>query len=381
MSNLVITNFRCEKKILRKADHQTNLRIVVISFLFLFGKTGTHAHEAERLSQFNLPGIDGKFYKLEDFDNGGNIGIVFLSNHCRTSQKFQKSLIKIKDWIDGSEHNFFAVSPNHEKAILPAEEAYSDLGDSLLEMSIRAKNENYNFQYLYDGEKQLLTKKFAVVTTPTALVFNKEKKLIFKGKIGNLKDIRNIKDLEFFKYLVADIDIQDIKTTKTFGTSVKSKMDGLNFRKSLTKHSKETVRLSYGDKEKIDFLLNFKFGKLKLFYFWKFGGKENLENLVKLSSIHKIYRKRGLNIITICKEESKNFESVLTKLQNSQLSSYNYIMKDDDLRALTRIAQVDLEQEIPILLAIDDDNKEAFRSVGNIDRTILRRKIVLLLDK
>ena len=56
-------------------------------------------------------------------------------------------------------------------------------------------------------------------------------------------------------------------------------------------------------------------------------------------------------------------------------------MKDVDLSALTRIAQVDLEQEFPILLAIDDDNKEAFRSVGNIDRTILRRKIVPLLDK
>ena len=40
---------------------------------------------------------------------------------------------------------FVAISPNDPEALLPSEMGYTDVGDTLEDMIIRAKNKQFNF--------------------------------------------------------------------------------------------------------------------------------------------------------------------------------------------------------------------------------------------
>ena len=60
----------------------------------------------------------------------------------------------------------FVISPNIEKAILPDELAYTEVGDSMDGMKERAILQNYNFPYLYDGDNQTITNALNAKITP-----------------------------------------------------------------------------------------------------------------------------------------------------------------------------------------------------------------------
>ena len=49
---------------------------------------------------------------------------------------------------------FVAISPNSPNALSLSELGYSDMGDDLEDMKRRARDKEYNFPYLYDGETQ-----------------------------------------------------------------------------------------------------------------------------------------------------------------------------------------------------------------------------------
>ena len=59
---------------------------------------------------------------------------------------------------------------------------YSDVGDSLADMKIRAKEKDFNFPYLYDGENQKVSRAYGPVATPHVFVFDRARKLQFVGR-------------------------------------------------------------------------------------------------------------------------------------------------------------------------------------------------------
>ena len=62
-----------------------------------------------------------------------------------------------------------AISPNDPAAVRLDELGYTDLGDSFEDMKIRAKDHNYTYPYLYDGETQATAKAYGVLATPQVL--------------------------------------------------------------------------------------------------------------------------------------------------------------------------------------------------------------------
>ena len=48
---------------------------------------------------------------------------------------------------------------------------YTDMGDSFEEMKLRAKEKNFNFPYLYDGENEKVSLAYGPVATPHVLYF------------------------------------------------------------------------------------------------------------------------------------------------------------------------------------------------------------------
>ncbi len=103
---------------------------------------------------FDLPGVDGKNYRLEDFQDAEVLVIVFTCNHCPTAQAYEARIKRLAADFPPKKMALVAISPNDPKAVRLDELGYTDVGDSLADMKIRAKQAGFNFPYLYDGDTQ-----------------------------------------------------------------------------------------------------------------------------------------------------------------------------------------------------------------------------------
>src|SRR5882672_5465682 len=79
---------------------------------------------------FSLPGIDGKDYTLGSFRDARVLVIVFICNHCPTSQAYEDRLIRLTSDYAAKGVRVVAINPNHPSALRLDELGYSDLGDS-----------------------------------------------------------------------------------------------------------------------------------------------------------------------------------------------------------------------------------------------------------
>ena len=134
---------------------------------------------------FRLPGVDGKIWSLADFSSAKVLAVIFTCNHCPTAQAYEDRIKQLVADYKDKGVAVVAISPNDPKAVRLDELGYTDLSDSLEEMKARAKDKAFNFPYLYDGDKQEVSRAYGPVATPHVFLFDKDRKLRFAGRINN----------------------------------------------------------------------------------------------------------------------------------------------------------------------------------------------------
>ena len=77
--------------------------------------------------------------------------VVFTCNHCPTAQYYEERIKQIAADYGPKGVALVAISPNDPQSVRPDEMGYTDLGDSLEEMKIRARDRGFNFPYLFAG--------------------------------------------------------------------------------------------------------------------------------------------------------------------------------------------------------------------------------------
>src|SRR3984885_515685 len=199
---------------------------------------------------FSLPGVDGKTYTLGSFKAAKILAVVFMCNHCPTSQAYEDRVIKLTSDYAAKGVSVVAINPNNPASLRLDELGYSDVGDSYEEMKIRAKDAHFNFPYLYDGETEIASNKYGPVCTPHIFIFDKDRKLRYQGRIDDMEnpdktptslDARNAIDA-----LLAGKEVP-VATTKVFGCSIKwiEKKDWI--KKAEVQWAKEPVSLQSAD--------------------------------------------------------------------------------------------------------------------------------------
>src|SRR5256886_11464927 len=78
-----------------------------------------------------------------------------------------------------------AIQPNNPNVVRLDEMGYTDVGDSLEEMKLRAAYRHFNFPYLYDGETQKVSRAYGPSATPHLFIFDAERKLRYQGRVDN----------------------------------------------------------------------------------------------------------------------------------------------------------------------------------------------------
>ncbi|MCX7797681.1 MAG: thioredoxin family protein [Melioribacter sp.] len=132
---------------------------------------------------FNLPGVDGKTYSLNSFNDKEALIVIFSCNHCPYVRAYEDRIIQIQnDYKDRLQ--IVAINSNDTTD-------YPE--DSFEEMIKRAKEKNFPFPYLRD-ETQQVAKAYGATHTPEIFLFDKERKLVFHGKIDdNWQDPSKVK--------------------------------------------------------------------------------------------------------------------------------------------------------------------------------------------
>ena len=101
---------------------------------------------------FNLPGINGHQRQLKEYGGTDVLAIIWLSNHCPDSHASEGRVKKLVEDMKGKSFALIAINPNNPEGLRLDELGYSKYNDSLEEMTFYAKEQSFNFPYIYNGE-------------------------------------------------------------------------------------------------------------------------------------------------------------------------------------------------------------------------------------
>ena len=114
----------------------------------------------EKAHDFNLKGVDNKFYKLDNFLGKNGTLIMFICNHCPYVKAIIQELVEdIKDFKKNGIETV-AIMSNDTKN-------YPE--DSFENMFYFSKENNFEFPYLFD-DNQEIAKKFCYLVICQKLI-------------------------------------------------------------------------------------------------------------------------------------------------------------------------------------------------------------------
>lgn len=374
---------------------------------------------------FELPAVDGKTYRLADFNAAKVLVVVFTCNHCPTAQAYEERIKSLdRDYKDRGVA-LVAINPNSPEALRLDELGWTDLGDSLEEMKIRAKDQNFQFPYLYDGETQKVATAYGVLATPHVFIFDADRKLRYQGRIDN-SDVHEVTSQDARNAIDALLGAKPVplETTRVFGCSTKwaSKQSGAA--SIVTKWDAEPVTLETIDLEgvkklakneadakkptssenglnnvvaEIDHVSSTKTvsqgpgqaseekqkaaGNLLLVNLWATWCGPCVQEMPELVTINRMYRQRPFEFVTISLDEPDAKDRAQKALQETHASGKNYIFMGEDKDKLAEALDPQWPGPLPYTLLIAPGGEVVYRHNGPIDPLELKKAIVGYLGR
>jgi len=131
---------------------------------------------------FRLPDTQGRTVSLVDFKDAPALLVMFICNHCPYVQHVRSELVKLSK--DYQVRGLAVVGINSNDA-----EAYPD--DSPEKMREEAARWGYGFPYLLDATQET-AKAYRAACTPDFFLFNKDRKLVYRGQLDDSRPSNGI---------------------------------------------------------------------------------------------------------------------------------------------------------------------------------------------
>jgi peroxiredoxin len=135
-------------------------------------------HPGDPAPDFALPGVDGKTWRLADFQDAKLLVVTFWCNHCPYVQAWEGRAIALAKETEPRGVRFVMINANDAKA-------YPD--DRFEVMRSRAKEKGYPFPYLRD-ERQEVAHAYGALVTPHPMLFGPDRTLLYQGRIDDKYD-------------------------------------------------------------------------------------------------------------------------------------------------------------------------------------------------
>jgi thiol-disulfide isomerase/thioredoxin len=332
---------------------------------------------------FDLPGVDGRRYSLKDFASAPVLVVVFTCNHCPTAQAYEDRIQKLHDDYAGQGVRLVAISPNDPRAVRLDELGYTDLGDSLEEMKLRARDKGFTFPYLYDGDTQSVAHRYGPVATPHVFVFDRARTLRFAGRVDDGENPERIKVQDTRNAIEALLEGRavPVEKTKVFGCSIKWAEKEGGVADAAKKWAAEEVTVSPIDAAGVAALARNDSPKLRLINAWATWCDPCVVEFPELVTVNRMYRGRAFEVVTISADPAPLRGDVVKFLQKNQASTRNYVAEPGDHEAMKSALDAEWRGEIPHTLLVAPGGRVIYRSRGTFEPLALRKAIVGYLGR
>ena len=328
---------------------------------------------------FSLPGVDGAVHRLEEYAGAAVLAVVFTCNHCPASQLYEQRIQQLyREYRDRSVA-VVAINPSSDRTVTARDLAFSDVPESLAGMAERVRYRGLEFPYLYDGEAQAATAAFKVVATPQIYIFDKQRTLRYVGRIDDSLDAGRVKTRDARAAIDALLSGQSVAepSTPVVGCPVTRIADAERRADAPSPASPVTVT-SAGPSE-LQALRKNLGGKVTLVNFWATWCGPCISEFPDLQRVHRDYRSRGLDYVTISIDVPDARPNVMALLQQHQASSRNYIFATDDIAGLQEAFDPALPASVPFTMVLAPNGDVLHQQHGEAQFLELRRAILASL--
>ena len=331
---------------------------------------------------FSLPGIDGKTHTLAEYKAAKVLVIVFTCDHCPTAQLYEGRLKKLVEDYKGQSVQFVMIEPNDPNAVRLDELAWTDVGDDLDGMKIRAAYRHFNFPYLYDGATQATANAYGPKATPHVFIFDAQRKLRFEGRVDDsqreslvkVQDTRNAIDA-----LLADKPVP-VDHTGVFGCSTKWKAKIASGEAYLKKIEAQPVTIEDASADTLKKLRANPTGKLLLINFWATWCGPCVVEFPDLETTYRMFQTRDLEMVTVATNMPDEKPGVMKFLEKQHATGRNLIFASTDTYAMQAAFDPKWESGVPYTVLLAPDGTVLYKQTGDLNVLALRRVILANLD-
>lgn len=344
---------------------------------------------------FDLIGIDEEKHTLKEYAGSDLLMIAFLSNHCPTSQAVEGRIKKLLKDYKGKGLRLVAINPNDPAALRPDELGYSKYNDSFPEMKRHAKDQDFNFPYLYDGETQKTSLAYGCLATPHVFLFDKERKLCYQGRLDDSRfaDESTVKVSEARDAIEAMLAGKPVAVavTKPHGCSTK----WIDKRGEVTiddaKWEKGEVEVEVIDAKGIAALRKNDTRKVRLFNVWATWCGPCVKEFPELVATQRKFGLRNFEFINISMNDPKELPAVKAFLEKHNAivpdklkpslkaegrKGNAYVFNEASSDALVQALDTEWPGPLPHTLLVAPGGEVVYRHNGPIDGDELRGKIL-----
>jgi peroxiredoxin len=364
--------------------------LLLLALITLAIASVTHAEESHptlplgaAAPDFNLPGVDGKNHRLQEFSPAKILVVLFTCNHCPTAQYYEDRVKQLATDYAPKGVALVAIMPNDPKSVRLDELGWTDLSDSFPEMKIRARDRHFNFPYLYDGDTETVSRAYGPMATPHVFVFDHDRHLRYVGAIDESERVQQVTRHYLRDALDALLSDKEPPVTKTkvVGCSVKWAGKADLVHDYMEKLAAEPVSVTPVDADGLKALRQNGTGKFRLVNFWATWCAPCLAEFSEFVTINRMYRHRDLELVTVSVNRPDERKQVLEVLKKQQASGRNLLFASADRDKLIDAFDPDWQGAVPYTLLISPEGKVIYRETGTIDPLAVKRAIVAAMNE